>query len=100
MFFTRLATAVVLLAACVSALLFLPNRWWTALLLAALFVASWEWAALAGLAGAVRWLFASLMSASAAAVWMIVAGSAAYAGHLTLPEILIHGAAGAFWLLI
>ncbi|MBI3041503.1 MAG: phosphatidate cytidylyltransferase [Betaproteobacteria bacterium] len=100
MFSTRLATAVVLLAACVSALLYLPNRWWTALLLAALLVASWEWATLAGLRGAVRWLFAGLVPASAAAVWLLVAGSAAHTGRLTLPEILIHGAAGIFWLLI
>ena len=45
----RLVTALALLAGCIAALLFLPNRWWAAVLLPVLAVAAWEWGALAGI---------------------------------------------------
>lgn len=100
MFTARLATAAVLLAVCISALLFLPNRWWAVLLLPVLLAASWEWGALAGLRRAPRWIFAGLVSVSAVAVWLLVTGAAPYTGRLTVAEALIYGSGCVFWLLI
>ena len=97
MFITRLATAGVLLAACVSALFFLPNLGWAALLLAALAIASWEWAVLTGLQRAARGLFAGGVAASAVAVWLLVAESAQGSGGISVPEFLIYGASCIFW---
>lgn len=98
MFIARLATAVVLLAGCVAGLFFLPNRWWTALLLPALFAASWEWAALAGFDRALRWLFAAIVLGSATLIGYAVTGL-----HLQrIPAIgtLAYAASVAFWILI
>jgi len=100
MFTARLATAIVLLAACISALFFLPNAWWTALLLPVLLAASREWAALAGLQGVARWMFAGLVLASAVAIWLLIASFPAAASRLAPPEAVIYGAGCAFWLLI
>lgn len=100
MFTLRLATAIVLLAACVSALFFLPNAWWTALLSAVLLAASREWAALAGLRGARRWMFAGIVLASAVGAWLLVRSFPGAASRLTPPEAVIYGAGCAFWLLI
>ena len=97
MFIARLATAGVLLAACVSALLLLSNFWWTALLLAALVVASWEWAALSGLQRAACGLFAGGVAASAIVVWLLVTNTAAGTSRGFAPEILIYGASCIFW---
>ncbi len=93
MFTARLATAVVLLTACVSALLLLPNRWWSALLLPLLFAGAWEWGTLAGLRPAARWIYAGSMVAAGIAAWVVVAREP------TL-EAWIYGAAGVFWLAI
>ena len=98
MFIARFSTAIVLLAGCISTLLFLPNSWWMALLLPLLFVASWEWGALAELPGTARRLFAGIVLASAVAGWMFVSNSAPGIGPLTPPEILVYGAACLFWL--
>ena len=98
MFIARLATAIVLLAGCVAGLFLLPNRWWTALLLPALFAASWEWATLAGFSLRLRWAFAAVVQGSA-----IVAG---LAGSGIIPNLLpvngtpIYAASAAFWILI
>jgi phosphatidate cytidylyltransferase len=100
MFIARFATAIVLLAGCISALLLLPNSWWMTLLLPLLVTASWEWGALAGLPRAKRWVFAGIVLASAVASWVLVTNSAPVIGPLTLPEILIYGAGSAFWLSI
>lgn len=94
MFIARLATAIVLLAACISALLLLPNFWWTALLLPVLLAASREWAALAGLQGAARWILAGFVLAPAVAAWLLIAG---YPAAL---ETAIYVAGCAFWLLV
>jgi phosphatidate cytidylyltransferase len=93
MFTARLATAVVLLTACVSALLLLPNRWWSALLLPILFAGAWEWGTLAGLRPAARWIYAGSMVAAGIAAGIVVAREP------TL-ETWIYGAAGVFWVAI
>jgi phosphatidate cytidylyltransferase len=98
MFIARLATAVVLLAGFVAGLFFLPHLWWTALLLPALFAASWEWTALAGFNRPLRWAFAGIVLVSA-----ILTG---YAGRGVIPQLLpaggapIYAAGLAFWILV
>lgn len=96
MFTARLATAIVLLAACISALFFLPNAWWTALLLLVVAAGAWEWSALARLRGAARWSYAVFVLASAIAVWGLIDHAPAIRRHLA-PEALIYGAASLFW---
>lgn len=71
MLIPRLATAIVLLAACVSALVWLPNVWWTVLLLPVLTAAGQEWGRLAGLTNAGSWRFAIVVTALAAGFWLI-----------------------------
>ena len=68
MFAARLATAVALLLLFCGALLLLPNRYWSFFLLAALWVASLEWAALAGYRGGARWLFVAVVLGSSLAL--------------------------------
>ena len=96
MFIARLATAIVLLAACVSALLFLPNRWWAALMLLVVLAGAWEWGALAGLQRAARWAYAGLVLVSAIVVWLVVTGTPVGAGR-GAPETWVYGAAAVFW---
>lgn len=100
MFSARLATAGVLLAAFVSALFYLPRLWWAAALLAALALASWEWAALAGLPVAARRLFVGGVAVSAVAVWLLVENSVPGAGNVPALETAIYGASCIFWWLI
>jgi phosphatidate cytidylyltransferase len=100
MFITRLATAIVLLAACVTALLFLPNRWWTAMLVPVLLAASWEWSGLAGLRSAARWAYMGFMAISGAAVWLMAADGPGAARWQGAPDALIYGAAGIFWVAV
>jgi len=100
MFIARFATAIVLLTVCVSALLFLPNTWWTALLLPVLLVAGWEWGGLIGLARAARWMFAGFVLASATLAWLLVTRFEPAVGRLTAPEVLIYGIGCTFWLFI
>jgi phosphatidate cytidylyltransferase len=64
MFAVRLATAVALLALFCGALLLLPNQYWGVLLVAGLWLASLEWAALAGYRRGPRWLFAGVLLVS------------------------------------
>ena len=97
MFIARLATAVVLLAACIAGIFFLPNRWWTALLLPALLVASWEWAVLAGFSRPQRWAFASMMVASAVLIGFIGNNAPHFLPGNGVP---IYAAGLAFWVLI
>ena len=70
MFSARLATAAALLAVFVSALLTLPNPWWSALLIPILLGASWEWGRLARYAPTARWAFCALVLGSALALWL------------------------------
>ena len=100
MLIARFVTAIGLLAVCISALLFLPNAWWTALLLPVLLVAGWEWGGLIGLARDARWMFAGFVLASAVLIWLLVARFEPAIGRLTAPEILIYGIGSTFWLFI
>ena len=90
MFTARLATAVVLLAACISALLWLPNGGWTVLLLPVLLGAGWEWGGLVGLARRARWTYALVLVATAGAAWAVVATAPAL-------ETWLYAAAALFW---
>ena len=93
MFFARFATAIVLLAACVAGMFFLPNPWWCGLVLPALFAAAWEWSTLAGYGPAARWSFAGVVMVSAIAARF--AG-----GHLPERDIAIYAVGVVFWLLV
>lgn len=70
MLLTRLATAAALLVVFVSALFFLPNRWWGLFLLPIVVGASWEWGRLARATPRVRWAFCAVILGSALALWM------------------------------
>lgn len=91
MFSVRLATAAALLAVFVSALLYLPNPWWNALLMPILLGASWEWGRLARYAPAMRWVFCALVLGSALALWLAAGAGLAAA---------VFAISCAFWLLM
>lgn len=99
MLIARLATAIVLLVVSISALLFLPNVWWTVFLMPVLAAASWEWSALTGARRTARWAFSAIVLASASAFWLLAArpGQIAWFGTA---ETLIYGAGCAFWVLV
>jgi phosphatidate cytidylyltransferase len=96
----RLATALTLLAGFAAAALFLPNRWWAALLLPVLALASWEWGALAGLTRSRRILFAGAVLASAWAIGEAAGAPGGGAYRQTAVESAVYGASVAFWMLI
>ncbi|MGH8702472.1 MAG: phosphatidate cytidylyltransferase [Burkholderiales bacterium] len=100
MFNARLVTALVLLAGCVAALLFLPNRWWAVLLLPVLAVAGWEWGALAGIRPAQRWLYAGFVLGSACVIGWITEANDAIANRHAGVETAVYGAGTAFWMLL
>ena len=100
MFNARLVTALALLAGCISALLFLPNRWWGALLLPVLSVAGWEWGALAGIRPAQRWLYVGLVLGSACVIGLIADGMGGIPNRHSWVETVVYGASTAFWLLL
>jgi phosphatidate cytidylyltransferase len=93
MLITRLATAIVLLAACISAMLLLPNIWWTLLLLPVLLAASREWGTLAGLTRASSWGFAGTVTVIAGLVGLLAAQTA-------VAEKVIYGAGCVFWVFV
>lgn len=97
MFSVRLATAFVLLAGFIAALLFLPTPWWAVLLLAVVAAAGWEWAALAGYRRALRWGYAGVIGGSALAIGMIATGDV---NRLTAMEASVYGTSCAFWMLV
>jgi len=100
MLIARIATAGVLLALFVSALFWLPNVWWSALLFLVLLAASWEWATLTGMNGAGRGAFAAMVLASALGIWLTVANAAPRDGRPAPMEFLVFGASGVFWLFV
>jgi len=100
MFNARLVTALALLAGCISALLFLPNRWWAALLLSVLAVAAWEWGALAGIRPAQRWLYVGVVLGSACVIGLIAESTGGIANRRAWVETAVYGASTAFWLLL
>jgi len=96
----RLATALVLLAAFVMAALWLPNRWWGALMLAALAAAAWEWGALAGIRGARRGFYVGAMVATAWVVGLASNGVGEGADSRSGTAVAVYGIGLAFWLLL
>ena len=96
----RLATALILLAACIVAALYLPNRWWAALLLAVLALASWEWTALAGIRGAQRSLFVGAVLVSAWTIGQIAGAESGGPNRQPAVEAAVYGTSVAFWVLI
>jgi len=96
----RFTTALVLLAVCVAALLYLPNGWWALLLLPVLAMASWEWAALCGFRSAVRAAFAAFVVGSALVIGFFAGNSVASASRLSTLEFAIYSASLAFWVLV
>jgi phosphatidate cytidylyltransferase len=97
MFPARLATALVLLAGCITALLLLPSWAWAVLLLAVLAIAAWEWGALAGFGSALSSGYAVIIVGSAVAIGLAIAGGIGRSGAV---ETAIYGASCVFWLLV
>jgi phosphatidate cytidylyltransferase len=97
MFNTRLVTALVLLAGFIVALYVLPGPLWGILMLAALAIAAWEWAALAGLGNFLRLIYAFLLVSTAAAIGLAIAAGIGRSGTV---ETVLYGASCAFWLLV
>jgi phosphatidate cytidylyltransferase len=97
MLITRILTALVLLPLAIGALLYLPNRYWAALLLAVLLAGSWEWSLLARLGRAGRWGFAGIVLASCLALLVIVSQPA---GPGRWFEYGIYWIAAAFWVVL
>jgi phosphatidate cytidylyltransferase len=95
MLITRIATAAILLAVCITALLYLPSPWWTALIMPVLALGAWEWSALAGLRKTARWAYVALLFFSGLAV--LGAASLFPGGGEMIPPAL-YGAAALFWL--
>ncbi|HEY7658140.1 MAG TPA: phosphatidate cytidylyltransferase [Burkholderiales bacterium] len=100
MFNARLATALILLAACVAAALFLPNRWWAALLLIVLAMAGWEWGALAESGRMRRALLVGVMVVSAGVIGLAVGNQPENEARQRTVETAVYGASMAFWLLV
>jgi phosphatidate cytidylyltransferase len=99
MFTTRFATAAALLAVCIAALFFLPNGWWTVLLLPILLAASWEWSALARFNSTARGVFAAVVLASALLLWLAYpAGTREF--RYIAADAMVYGLGCAFWLVL
>lgn len=97
MFSTRLATAAVLLAVFVLALLYLPNQWWGAFLVPILLGASWEWGRLARAAPLARWSFCALVLGSVLVLWQSGLNDRA-SGHDYAAIVIAVGCV--FWVLV
>ena len=100
MFATRLATAAILLPLFVAALLFLPNRYWVAFLLAGLLIASQEWAALAGYRRRGRWFFGGALLLCGLGLVYVSEHAAIPAVQSGRPQIFVYWLSVAFWLLL
>lgn len=88
----RVATAAVLLPVLLAGLFFLPNFWWSLLLLPAAMIGAWEWAALAGWDNRGRFLFCSLVLMSCVALGCASAGS--------VTDVAVFAAAALFWIAV
>lgn len=101
MLITRLLTAAVVLPLFVSALLFLPNKYWGAFLLPALLIASLEWAALAGYGRtAQRFFGAVVLSSSVALLYAPDSLASPAAGPSPSLPMFAYWMSAAFWLLL
>ena len=100
MFNARLATALILLAALVGAALFLPNRWWAALLLVGLALGGWEWGGLAGTGRARRVPYLAVLVGSACVIGLAAGTWHGSAWGQPAVEAAVYGVSLAFWLLL
>jgi len=98
MFATRLATAVVLIAAFTAALYWLPGGWWMALLLPVLAIAGWEWSVLSGFGNLQRRVFTGIVLVSALLIGYVGAGAAAR--HAPAADLVVYAVSCAFWVLL
>ena len=95
MLIARLATAAVLLVACIGAMFLLPPVAWSVLTLAVLLAAGYEWGGLAGYADRGRLAFCSLLLISAIAIQLALS-----AGSQMPVEQGIYGVSCGFWLFV
>lgn len=101
MLITRLLTAAVLLPLFVSALLFLPNKYWGVFLLPALLIASLEWAALVGYRRATQRFFGGIVLLSSLALLYAPDRVASPGVGLGWPfPLFVYWVSAAFWLLL
>ena len=96
----RLATAFVLLAGFATAAVWLPNRWWAVLMLAALAASAWEWGALTGIRGVQRGLYVGVLVVSAWVVGFAAHGVGDGANPRPGFAMAVYSTGVAFWLLL
>jgi phosphatidate cytidylyltransferase len=92
----RIATAVLLIAAFLAALFFLPPVAWTAVAAAVLALGAWEWAGFARLPQGARIAYAALMTL-AGAIAAVVFGLAGGRTGIVEGLVPVYGAAALFW---
>jgi phosphatidate cytidylyltransferase len=97
MFLKRVLTVVVILPLFAAALLFLSQWLWALLLLPGLYIAAWEWGALAGYTGGRRAGYAVITAASALAIFYATFTGAARGGA---PELWTYILSCAFWVAV
>ncbi|MDP1718640.1 MAG: phosphatidate cytidylyltransferase [Burkholderiales bacterium] len=88
MLITRLVTAAIALPMFIGGLLWLPNPYWTGILLFLLLIGAWEWTKLCGYSRTGSGLFLTAVLISAAAVFLL--------SH----DVWVYGASVAFWMLL
>lgn len=93
----RFITGIVLLALFCGALFLLPNGYWSATLLAALFIAALEWAKLAGYGFGARWVFVATVFAAAVALLLQERHGEPGAGML---DVFFFWIAALFWIAV
>lgn len=93
----RFITGIVLLALFCGALFLLPNGYWSAALLAALFIAALEWAKLAGYGFGARWVFVATVFAAALALLLQERHGEPGAGML---DVFFFWIAALFWIAV
>lgn len=97
MLITRILTAAVLLPLVIGAIVYLPNRYWAVLLVAAALAGSWEWSRLARFGRAGRWGFTGIVLASCLAL-LAITGEPTSLGRWF--EYGTYWAAAAFWVVV
>jgi phosphatidate cytidylyltransferase len=97
MFAARLATAAALLALFCGALLLLPNPYWGVFLLAGLWIASLEWAVLAGYRYGARWWFAGVVLVSGLALLVDSQRGARALSSLVELHVYVYWISVVFW---
>lgn len=95
----RVATAIALLVAFLTALFFLPPMAWLSMVAAVIGIAAWEWSGLAGLAGVGRIAYASVTASVllvCGLIWDMPAAGVSY----PTPMLVVLGGGAVFWLLV